>query len=274
MIALTELKRMRPHTPNGQITKEAGPRTPTSLTVGESVPQLSVDTVNNVNGAQVSAVPIFPSIDIAAPFSNGIESQAIFEEAAREPYLEISVLNNFLGEDQGLVEQAYYNLLPVVNEFLRRARCPFSMREDLAQEAMFSIWINGSSFDQQRGDLSGWIRSICKNRVADYWRMKGRRPNELDLDNHQMDDVWNFVETRMPDEANVESQVIKSDLLFRTIDIINSLPSGQRGAIGLALVHNLTQKEIAERTGKPLGTIKTRIYDAQTRIRQELAALE
>lgn len=121
--------------------------------------------------------------------------------------------------------------------------------EDVVQEAFLSVWRRAATFDSRRGSARGWLMSIVHNAAIDRRRGRFRRQqDEVDIDDHAWrltsDDVWNDVSRRLDRE-----QVRRA---------LAAIPAEQRQTLELAYFGGLTQAEIAERTGEPLGTVKSR----------------
>jgi RNA polymerase sigma-70 factor, ECF subfamily len=121
--------------------------------------------------------------------------------------------------------------------------------EDVVQEAFLSLWRRAHTFDAERGNLKSWLMTIVRNAAID--RRRGRfrhEATEQNIDDHawrlESDDVWGDVERNLTGEAVREA--------------LDVLPDTQREVIQLAYFGGLSQSEIAERTGLPLGTIKSR----------------
>ncbi len=121
--------------------------------------------------------------------------------------------------------------------------------EDVVQEAFLSLWRRAGTFDGERGNLKSWLMTIVRNAAID--RRRGRfrhEATEQNIDDHtyrlESDDLWRDV------ERNLTSEAVRGAL--------EDLPDPQREVIQLAYFNGLSQSEIAERTGLPLGTIKSR----------------
>lgn len=121
--------------------------------------------------------------------------------------------------------------------------------EDVVQEAFLSLWRRAGTFDGERGNLKSWLMTIVRNAAID--RRRGRfrhEATEQNIDDHawrlETDDVWKDVERNLTGETVREA--------------LDELPDSQREVIQLAYFGGLSQSEIAERTGLPLGTIKSR----------------
>ena len=125
-----------------------------------------------------------------------------------------------------------------------------SAAEDVVQEAFLGAWRNAGRYVDARGSVRTWLLSIVHHRAID--AIRRRRPTvelpdaEAPLpDTLTLPDVWADVQLRLDRDSVREAMRSISDV--------------QREAIELAYFGGLTQTEIAERTGVPLGTVKGRL---------------
>lgn len=127
------------------------------------------------------------------------------------------------------------------------------LAEELVQETFLRVWRQASSFDTMRGALSAWIIGIARNLAIDELRRRSVRPQAAGGDADETlaqlessdDDPSDQVYTRLRHEA--------------VIGALEQLPEAQRAVLELAYFSGLSQSEIAERLGDPLGTVKTRM---------------
>ena len=140
---------------------------------------------------------------------------------------------------------------------LRVLRDPASA-EDVLQEIFMQIWRNPDSFIATRGSLGGWLAVVARNRSIDALRRK--RPTE------QVDDMALASPYNLADEAE------RNSLMEKARSVIHLLPTEQRKTLEMAFFDGLTHSEIAEMTGDPLGTVKTRIRSALTTLRKAFKA--
>ena len=140
---------------------------------------------------------------------------------------------------------------------LRVLRDP-AAAEDVLQEVFMQIWRNPGSFTAARGSLGGWLAIVARNRSIDTLRRK--RPT-VDVDDVPLASSFNLA-----DEAERDS------LMERARGVIHQLPSEQRKTLEMAFFDGLTHSEIAEMTGDPLGTVKTRIRSALLTLRKAFPA--
>jgi len=140
---------------------------------------------------------------------------------------------------------------------LRVLRDPASA-EDVLQEVFMQIWRNPDGFVATRGSLGGWLAVVARNRSIDALRRK--RPTE------QVDDMALASNYNLADEAE------RNSLMVKARSVIRLLPIEQRKTLEMAFFDGLTHSEIAEMTGDPLGTVKTRIRSALTSLRKAFTA--
>ncbi len=140
---------------------------------------------------------------------------------------------------------------------LRVLRDPASA-EDVLQEIFMQIWRSPDSFVATRGSLGGWLAVVSRNRSIDALRRK--RPTE------SVDDIVLASSYNLGDEAERNSMMEKARA------VMVELPLEQRKTLEMAFFDGLTHSEIAEMTGDPLGTVKTRIRSALLSLRKAFQA--
>lgn len=131
----------------------------------------------------------------------------------------------------------------------RRITADDAGAEDVVQEAFLRAWLNASAYDAWRGSVKTWLIAIVHHGAVDVVR----RRRSVPIDGSQncvpaylvVPDIWDEVSIELDAEA------------VRVA--IASLSAPQRAAISLAYFGGLTQAEIADRTGTPLGTVKSRM---------------
>jgi RNA polymerase sigma-70 factor, ECF subfamily len=130
--------------------------------------------------------------------------------------------------------------------------------EDILQEIFMQLWRNPGAFDAARGSLGAWLAVIARNRAIDLLRK--RRPET---------DITNVVVSVEPDLADMTERGRAVEKIRRAL---GEVPAPQRSALEMAFFEGLTHSEIANRTGEPLGTIKTRIRAGLMTLRKVLHA--
>lgn len=141
---------------------------------------------------------------------------------------------------------------------LRIVRDP-SLAEDVVQEAFVDLWRSARRFEGGRGRGRAWILVITHRRAVDLVRREERRRVEpLDGYDPAGDDGVDILVERKSERARVQSA-------------LQMLSADQRRTLELAYYGGLTQSELAERLGEPLGTIKSRMFNGLQRLRGILA---
>jgi RNA polymerase sigma-70 factor (ECF subfamily) len=130
--------------------------------------------------------------------------------------------------------------------------------KDAAQEVFVSAWRKRDQYDPSKGALGAWLVGITKRRIIDQLRSEGRHAD------------------RRADEMNDERSASTDPQPDRVVDrmfaahLLEQLPSRTREVIELVYVHDLTHREVAERTGLPIGTVKSDVRRGIMKIRDEM----
>jgi len=140
---------------------------------------------------------------------------------------------------------------------LRVLRDPASA-EDVLQEIFMQIWRSPDGFIATRGSLGGWLAVVSRNRSID--ALRRRRPTE------SVDEIALASPYNLSDEAE------RNSMMEKAREAIVLLPTEQRKTLEMAFFDGLTHSEIAEMTGDPLGTVKTRIRSALLTLRKAFQA--
>jgi RNA polymerase sigma-70 factor (ECF subfamily) len=154
------------------------------------------------------------------------------------------------------------------------------LAEDVVQETFLAVWNRAETFDPAIAAFPAWLRTIARNRTIDRLRALGRRP-----------DSGAFAVARDgEDEAEALERAVAAGTLIggaiadpgpevaiASLEVrtaiaaaLAAMPAEERAAIILAYRDELSQSEIAERLGWPLGTVKTRTRRALQRLRLTL----
>ena len=135
--------------------------------------------------------------------------------------------------------------------------------EDVVQEVFSQAWRQASRYESTRGQVVAWLMNLARSRAIDRLRSRRARPET----------VANDVEAdRILDHAPpIDEQLALSDQAERIRAAVEQLSLLQRVAIELAFYEGLTHVEIAERLELPLGTVKTRIRQGLSKLKERLA---
>ncbi|KRV50473.1 RNA polymerase subunit sigma-70 [Wenjunlia vitaminophila] len=138
-----------------------------------------------------------------------------------------------------------------------------AVAEEVAQEAFVRAWRHAATYDPRRGRVATWLLTITRNLAIDTLRLRGERP----MDPHVL------TAALVSGESGTETA---SDYAEREHlrTALRALPPEQRTPIVLSVFHGMTAREIAEKEGIPLGTVKTRIRRGLAKLRDVLGVVD
>jgi RNA polymerase sigma-70 factor (ECF subfamily) len=124
--------------------------------------------------------------------------------------------------------------------------------EEVVQEAFLQIWKRAETYDPARGGVDAWVATIVRTRAVDRLRALGANAKML-ASNEAAVDVG------APEVPSPSHQLESAQDRARVNAALKELSPEQRSVLELAFFEGLSHREIAERTGQPLGTVKTRV---------------
>ena len=128
--------------------------------------------------------------------------------------------------------------------------------EDVMQDIFIQIWKKPGAFVSGRGSLGAWLVVVARNRAID--SLRRRRPTD------SVEDVVLASSTDLAAEAE------RNTLMAKVRVYLHQLPPEQRKSVEMAYFEGMSHSEIAEKTGDPLGTVKTRIRLALITLRKAM----
>ncbi|HLX34770.1 MAG TPA: sigma-70 family RNA polymerase sigma factor [Candidatus Limnocylindrales bacterium] len=137
---------------------------------------------------------------------------------------------------------------------------------EVAQDAFLALWRRAGRYDASVGSLGGWLLAIARHRAIDRMRGEARRPSPAPVE--LLDAAHDGDPERDP--AGLADRRW-SDSVVRTM--VSALPDAERRVVALAYSDGLSQSEIADRLGVPIGTVKSRTRRALARLRAQLAGV-
>jgi RNA polymerase sigma-70 factor (ECF subfamily) len=168
--------------------------------------------------------------------------------------MDVDLLGRVQSGDEAAMAALYDRYSKIVYSVaLRVLRDPASA-EDILQEIFMQVWRSPAKFIATRGSLGGWLAVVTRNRSIDLLRRK--RPSEQ------------VEEMQLASTTNIADEVERNTMMERARGVILQLPTEQRKTLEMAFFDGLTHSEIAEMTGDPLGTVKTRIRSALLTLRK------
>lgn len=163
--------------------------------------------------------------------------------------------------DQRAFGELYDAVAARVHGLVRRVLIDEAQSAEVTQEVFLELWQSAPRFDASRGGALGWIFTLAHRRAVDRVR-SAQSTRERDERIARRDAATAYDPVAEEGAARVESQ--------RVHRAMRKLSESQREAIALAYYGGLSQSEIAERLGTPIGTVKTRLRDGMIRLRDLL----
>ncbi len=148
---------------------------------------------------------------------------------------------------------------PRLQAYLLRQGADPALAEEITQDTMATLWRKSDLFDPAKSSLSTWLYRIARNRRIDLLRRDRSTPTEPD------DPVFDLV-----DDADPEGDIDAAQREEAVRSAMQGLPDEQLTLVRMAFFEGLSHSEIADATGLPLGTVKSRIRLAFTRLRRTL----
>jgi RNA polymerase sigma-70 factor (ECF subfamily) len=140
--------------------------------------------------------------------------------------------------------------------------------EDVLQEAFLQMWKRSATYDAARSGLFTWATMIARHKAIDRLRSRQRQARLGEAVANETDD---FATSAPVDQA--DNALARTEQRDRVRTALGQLGDAQREAIDLAFFGGLTQTQIAERLGTPLGTIKARIRRGLLALRDVLGGM-
>lgn len=133
--------------------------------------------------------------------------------------------------------------------------------EEVLQDVFLQLWNGASRFDPERGRLPAWLVTITRNRSIDRLRARRARPGGQTIEG---------LEEQVLETSTPIAEVTREDAGGLARRALEELPPDERRVLELAYFEGLSQTQIADKLGSPLGTVKTRARNGLRRLRQAL----
>jgi RNA polymerase sigma factor (sigma-70 family) len=161
--------------------------------------------------------------------------------------------------DRGAFARLFGHFAPRVRAYLLRLGADRATADELLQEVMLMVWRRADTFDPAQASAGTWIFAIARNKRIDGIRRE-RRP-QIDPDDPAL----------VPEAETPADRIVEADQDGRRLRVaIATLPPEQAELLRMAFYEDKAHSEIAEASGLPLGTVKSRIRLALGRLRREL----
>lgn len=180
--------------------------------------------------------------------------------APLQPVPDSALVERIMAGDEGALSALYDRYSGMLYAMLLRILKDSGAAEEVLQDLFLQLWRGAARFDASRGSLAGWLLVIGRNRALS--RLRGRQRHEI------LADPEEFSFEAVPSPENLEDEAARMQLMNRLRVAMAALPAEQREAVELAYFEGMTQTEIAECTGSPLGTVKSRVRAAMQTLKQ------
>jgi RNA polymerase sigma-70 factor (ECF subfamily) len=158
---------------------------------------------------------------------------------------DLALVTGLKSGDQRAMADLYDRYASVVYAVALRVLGDTGAAEDVLQEVFLQLWRNPNAFDAARGSLGCWLAVIARNRAID--SLRKRRPET---------DIEDVVLSVAPDLAGDADRARAAE---KVRGVMGTMAPAQRSALEMVYWEGMSHSEIADKTGEPLGTIKTRI---------------
>lgn len=213
--------------------------------------------------------------------TGSLRSVGVMDEAAAIPTDAVLMARVAAGDEQAFAA-VYDRHAQSLHGAVMRYLGDHAAAEDVVQETFLAMWTRSESYSPEAGSLIGWLLTIARHRAIDRLRATSRQPMVVGFGPATPDGPENdlerllalgqpvaFAETTDEPSYFAERRWVRA--VVRTA--LDEMPEAERRALELAYDQELTQAEIAERLGWPLGTVKTRTRRALLRLRAMLESV-
>ncbi|MDH6455999.1 MULTISPECIES: sigma-70 family RNA polymerase sigma factor [unclassified Streptomyces] len=158
-----------------------------------------------------------------------------------------ALVAGFLRGDESCLTVVHQRWGPLVHALARRSLGDAKEAEDITQMVFLAAWRGRAGFAPDRGTLPGWLTGIARRKIADALAARTRRNELVAAAGAQL--LLRAAEETVLPEAALDRVLLADEM--------SQLPAPQRRVLNLAFYDDLTQTQIAELTGWPLGTVKS-----------------
>jgi len=182
---------------------------------------------------------------------------------------DLGLVRRMQSGNESALRAFYDRWFPVVSCLVTRMLKTPGDVEDVIEETFWQAWRQAHRYEPERGTVQTWLLTMARSRALDRLR-SNRRLREDSIDEAtSATTAGAFLESSSDPSLDVEHAERKRIVLAA----LSELPPEQRQALELGYFSGLSQTEIADRTGQPLGTIKTRMRLAMQKLRERLSVL-
>lgn len=141
-----------------------------------------------------------------------------------------------------------------------------SENEDLEQEVYLKVWKNSNKYTE-KGSFKGWVNTIAKNVSKDYLKLAYNRKEQLTTEE---DKTFENIKVK---KSSPELKLIQGDRQKRILKAVEELKPKFREVVIYVEIYGYTYEECAKKFKCPVGTIKSRLYNAKKELANKLSDL-
>jgi RNA polymerase sigma-70 factor (ECF subfamily) len=193
--------------------------------------------------------------------------------AAASSDVDLGLVRRMAAGDEQALSAFYDRWFPIVNGLITRILKSADDVEDVVEETFWQAWRQANRFAADRGSVQTWVLTIARSRALDRLRATRRLREDSIDDSGASAAAADSAEMSVRSTSDPSADAEHSERRRLVVAALNELPQEQRQALELGYFGGLSQTEIAERTGQPLGTIKTRMRLAMLKLRDRLSSL-
>jgi RNA polymerase sigma-70 factor, ECF subfamily len=193
------------------------------------------------------------------------------DAAAARAELDAELVRRMRSKDERALGTFYDRWFPVVHGVVSRMLESPDDVEDVVEDAFWQAWRQAERFEVERGSVQTWLLTIARSRALDRLRARRRLREDPLVDATAAEADTSAPTPAAPSDPLADAEHAERSRIVRAA--LADLPAEQREALELGYFGGLSQSEIAEQTGQPLGTIKTRMRLALQKLRERLNPL-
>jgi len=164
--------------------------------------------------------------------------------------------------DRDAFAKLFDHFAPRVKGVLMKAGTPAELAEEIAQEALLTVWRKAAMFDPAKAGASTWISAIARNLRIDIARRETRS---------RLSQVYEILDEDEPEQPDALVSGAERDVRIRAA--MTELSPDQYRVVELAFLEGFSHQDVAKRLAIPLGTVKSRLRLAMSHLRGRLEDL-
>jgi RNA polymerase sigma-70 factor, ECF subfamily len=185
---------------------------------------------------------------------------------------DLTLLGQVSQKDQQALEALYEKYQRIVYSLVLRIVRDEDEASELLQDVFVQVWQKADLFDKDRGNFSTWLLTLAHNKAINTLRSKAYKKRSLETRGDD-DEIMRLAGEAVTNVSTPLSEQIADDARVQVLDALRKIPEAQREALTLAYYEGLSQSEIAEKLGVPLGTVKTRMRQGMLKLKEFLGDL-